>query len=349
VDAAIHLKGEPDRPGEKVKRRWLELLGGEPLPDDVADKTSGRLQLANWIADPKNPLTARVMVNRVWHYHFGAGLVKTPSDFGVRGLPPSNPELLDWLAHRFISEGWSLKKLHREILLSRTYALSSIVPPKKEPADGIIQVTNAAAVDPAVVDPDNRLHWRFNRRRLDAESLRDTMLFVSGSLDPSRLEQPHPFPAPEQWEFTQHHPFRATYPSNRRSVYLMTSRLTAQPFFQTFDGPDRNASSAVRDSSVTTVQALYFVNNEFVHEQAEKFAKRIEAIGNNDAERLQQAFLALVAREPSAEETQQMVTYLSTAREKLSQSGKPADQVESAAWASLCRAMFRTNEFLYID
>ncbi len=331
-NARVHLKGEPSRPGETVPRRWLEVFGAEPVPPEVAEKSSGRLQLANWVADAKNPLTARVLVNRVWHYHFGAGLVRTPSDFGVRGQAPDHPELLDWLASRFVEDGWSLKKLHKRIMLSRTY-----------------QLVSADVAQNLAVDPDNRLHWRYDRRRLDAESLRDTLLAVTGTLDASPLAEPHPFPPQDKWEFTQHHPFRGTYDTNRRSVYLMTARLNALPFFQAFDGPDRNASSAVRDSSVTTSQALFFMNDKFVHEQAERMAERLLREAGDDSARIQRAFDLTLHRAATDEERERLNTYLSKAREKLVSENVPEEKRERAAWSGLARSIFRTNEFLYLD
>ncbi len=181
--------------------------------------TSGRLELAQWITRADHPLTARVIANRVWQHHFGRGIVPTPSNFGVRGEPPSHPELLDWLAARLIASGWSIKDLHRQILLTRTYRLASEF-------DG----RNVG------IDPGNRWLWRFDRRRLDAESIRDAMLAVSGELDCCRSAA-HPFPPIEDWHWTQHGAFKAVYPSNNRSVFLMTQRLVKHPFLAIFDGP----------------------------------------------------------------------------------------------------------------
>ncbi len=186
------------------------------------------------------------MVNRIWQHHFGRGIVATPSNFGVRGEPPSHPELLDWLAARFVAGGWSIKAMHREIVLSATYQLSSD------------EDTRSAALD-----PDDRLLWRFPRRRLDAESIRDAMLAVAGRLDPSRPGR-HPFPPIEDWHWTQHDAFKTVYPSNHRSVYLMTQRLVKHPFLALFDGPDTNTSTDVRGRSTVPLQALWFLNNPFV-------------------------------------------------------------------------------------
>ena len=331
ADARVQLRGDPEKLGEVVPRKFLDLLGGATLPADAAG-TSGRLQLADWIADGKNPLTARVIVNRIWQHHFGAGIVTTPNDFGIRSTAPSHPLLLDWLATRLIADGWSIKRMHKRILLSRTYRLASADDPK-----------NLAA------DPANRWLWRHTRRRLDAESLRDTALLVSGVLDETPVTEPHPFPAPAKWEFTQHHPFRATYPSKHRSVYLMTARLTAAPFFQAFDGPDRNASTPVRDESVTTIQALYMMNDAFVAERATDFAKRLLRESTDPSARLTRAYALALQREPTTEERTQCEAHLAAARIRLRSGNESDADAEERIWASLARAFFRTNEFLYID
>ncbi|HLW79193.1 MAG TPA: PSD1 and planctomycete cytochrome C domain-containing protein [Terriglobia bacterium] len=217
-DASILLRGDPEKRGDVVSRHFLEILGGERMPSGAKD--SGRLELADWIADPKNPLTARVMANRIWEYHFGKGIVATPSDFGKRGKAPTHPELLDYLAARFIASGWSIKAMHRLIMLSRVYQLSSDGPPPNLQAD-----------------PGNDLYSRFNRQRLDAESIRDAMLKVSGDLDPT-VGTAHPFPPPAEWNWTQHKPFAAVYETNQRSVYLMVQRSQRHPYLSLFDGAD---------------------------------------------------------------------------------------------------------------
>lgn len=331
ADARIQIKGEPGKTGETVPRKFLDILGGHRLPE-AATQQSGRRQLADWIASPENPLTARVIVNRVWHYHFGDGLVRTPSDFGLRGLPPSHPELLDWLAQAFIADGWSFKQLHRRIMLSRVYQLSS--------AD---QEANLA------VDPINQWHWRFNRQRLDAESLRDTLLALSGALDKSPLGEPHPFPPRDKWEFTQHHPFKDTYPSNHRSVYLMQKRLTAMPYFQAFDGADPNVNTPNRDASVTAVQALYLLNNEFVHEQAARFAERIQTARSTDRERVEFAFETTLGRPPTTSEREQALQYVTSMQAQLSAAGRPPEDLARQPWTSFARVLFRLNEFAYLD
>ncbi len=332
-DAAVHLRGEPDHPGDVILRRFPEVLGGQMLSGDEINH-SGRRQLAQWITAPDNPRTARVMVNRVWQHHFGSGLVKTPNDFGVRGIPPTHPELLDWLASRFIEDGWSIKHLHRTIMLSRTYQLSSSVHDRDQEQRS---------------DPDNERYWRFNRQRLDAESLRDTLLLLSGDLDLEMPRQPHPFPGSEKWEYTQHHPFRDSYDSNKRSVYLMMARLNARPFFTTFDGADPNASTSSRDSSVTAVQSLYLLNGEFLQQQADKLAARILMLSDDHDQRISAAFELMVGRPPLDSEYQSVTQWMREMDGRLHESEESSDVREHETWTAFIRSILRTNEFLYVD
>ena len=333
ADAALQISGEPKKPGEIVPRGFLEVLGGQSLSGDDA-RQSGRRQLADWLTDRSNPLTARVMVNRIWQYHFGLGLVATPSDFGHRGLSPSHPQLLDWLASRFMSENWSMKSMHRLIMNSRVYQLES----KAESGTG--NVDNL---------PNASLRWRFSRSRLDAESLRDTLLLLSGELDSSMMTEPHPFPPVDKWQFTQHHPFRDSYESTRRSVYLMTARLNARPFFTTFDGADRNATTATRDSSVTTVQSLFLLNNDFVHQRAEKFADRLLNESSSNAGRLKLAFELATGRPPTVDEQVTAGEYFESLKQIIEPAKSEPENIERELWTSFARSIFRTNEFLYVD
>ena len=257
-DAAIQRGGDPGRPGPVVPRSgscfgFLKAVSCAAVPE----RSSGRAQLAQWITRDDHPLTARVIVNRVWQHHFGRGIVATPSNFGIRGEPPSHPELLDWLTAWFISHGWSIKDLHRQILLSRTYQLSSDFDQQN-----------------ALIDPGNRWLWHFQRSRLDAESIRDAMLSVSGQLD-RRRPPAHPFPPIETWRWTQHNAFKEVYASQHRSVFLMTQRLVKHPYLAIFDGPDTNTSTDVRPHSTVPTQALFLMNNPFVEAQAEAFARRL--------------------------------------------------------------------------
>ena len=323
VNARIQQRGEPARLGDEVPRRFLEVLGDDIVP---ADSGSGRLQLADWLTRPTNPLTARVFVNRVWQWHFGQGLVTTPSDFGSRGERPSHPALLDWLAFEFMSSGWSIKSLHRKIMLSRTYRLAS------NDHDESIQT-----------DPGNRWLWRYQRRPLDAESIRDSMLFVSGGLDRS-APQPHPFPDVNTWDFTIHRPFHAVYDSNHRSVYLMVQRNRRHPYLALFDAADPNQSVASRQPTTTPTQALFLMNSPFVHKQADLFAGRIVATSKQNVARVRFAFEAAHGRLPESSEFQDAVSFVSSYREKLD-----GPKSEQQAWAALARVLLTSNAFLYME
>jgi hypothetical protein len=330
-NARIQIKGEPDRPGAEVPRQFPAILGGQRLDDDVSASSSGRLQLAHWITAPDNPLTARVIVNRVWQRHFGTGLVSTTSDFGLRGEPASHPELLDWLAGEFIRSGWSIKQLHRTIMSSRTYLLSSL-----------------DAASNFAVDPQNRFLWKFNRQRLDAESIRDTLLALGGNLDREPQMGPYPIPPHKDWQYTQHHPFKGEYPNNKRSLYTMTKRLTVSPYYQNFDGPDPNVCTSNRDQSVTALQALYFTNDEFLYQQAERVAQKVLTDAGEEQQRMDRMFETILNRLPSSEESQWLRSHLSSVRER-AETAAAGHSAESLAWSSLARSLLKLNEFLYVD
>jgi hypothetical protein len=326
-NARIHKRGEPRELGEEVPRRFVAILGGDPLPPGAG---SGRLALAEWIARPQNPLTARVMVNRIWQHHFGTGLVATPNDFGTRGQRPTHPELLDYLAARFQSAGWSIKTMHRLIVLSRVYQLSA-----------------QASASLVTADPSNALLGRYPMRRLDAEALRDAMLAVSGKLDPG-MGGPHPFPPVERWGFTQHAPFSAVYETNRRSVYLMTQRLKRHPFLALFDGADTNASTPQRLVTTVPTQALFLMNDPFVHQQAEAFAARILSGAKEERERIRSAYERALARPPQASEYEEVGRFLQAYRNRRLSAGSAAERAERDAWAAFARTLLARNEFMFV-
>ncbi|NDD37669.1 MAG: DUF1553 domain-containing protein [Verrucomicrobia bacterium] len=356
ANARIHVRGDPTRLGEEVPRRFIQVLGGQPLPKDCGN--SGRLDLANWIADPANPLTARVLVNRLWQHHFGRGLVTTPNDFGTRGQAPTHPELLDFLAKKFIESGWSVKAMHRLILTSHTWQLAS--GPNANPfspaggegrGSSFFGLFGRSKPSPATAfaanstkDPNNTLWWRAERRRLDAESIRDALLFVSGDLDET-VGGAHPFPPVHTWGFTQHNQFFANYDNRQRTVYQMQQRLRKHPFLALFDGADPNSSTATREPSTTPLQSLFMMNDKFAHEQATKFAARVQQGEADEARQINRAFLALYARPPQPDELALATDYLTQFRAKLAAKKLPADQ----AWPSLSRALLGANEFLYLD
>ncbi|MBX9679335.1 MAG: DUF1553 domain-containing protein [Gemmataceae bacterium] len=329
ANVKMHLRGDPKRPGDEAPRRFPTILGGNMVPKETT--ASGRLELAQWLTDPKNPLPARVMANRIWQHHFGKGIVQTPNDFGKQGKAPTHPELLDYLAVRFIESGWSIKAMHKLILLSKTWQSASI---------DVEESTKA--------DPTNELSWKFNRRRLDAESLRDALLFVSGELDETPAG-PHPFPPAQGFAYTQHNPFVATYETKRRSVYLMQQRLRKHPYLALFDGADPSSSTAVRLPSTTPLQALFLMNDPFAHHSATKFAQRIVATAKSDEERVVLAHQIALSRPPASEEKQECLSFLDRYRERLTTLQTPRDQADLQAWSAFARAMLGSNEFLFTD
>ena len=324
-DARLQVKGDPETLGPEVPRRFLQVLGGQPVASGAG---SGRRDLAEWVADPRNPLTARVIVNRLWQGHFGEGLVRTPDNFGVRGDPPTHPELLDWLAARLVLDGWSLKKLHRLMTLSETYGRASDDDERN-----------------AGIDPDNLSLWRFERRRLTAEEIRDAMLAVSGDLDPTP-GGPHPFPDSKSWGYTQHNPFTAVYDHNRRSIYLMTQRIKRHPFLALFDGPDPNSCTGRRDSTIVPTQALFFLNDPFVHARADGLSTRLMALPD-DASRLDRATRLLFGRPPLESEVRRLAGFLASSESEATD--KPAAERLRDDWAGWLRVMFSSNEFCYVD
>jgi hypothetical protein len=276
------------------------------------------------------------MANRLWQYHFGRGLVKTSNDFGVRGLPPTHPELLDHLASKFVQSGWSVKSMHRLIMLSRTYQLAS------EQDAAVLQHAEAQT---SAVNPTD-LYVHFQRRRLSAEEIRDSILQVSGELDSARGEG-HPFPSPVSWGFSQHGPFIAVYDNNLRSVYLMTQRLKRHPFLGLFDGSDPNASTADRLGTTVPTQALFFLNDAFVHAKAAAWADKLIANGRSESQQIDLAWHQAFDRAATTEELISSAEYLAAAREELAVLN--ATDADRRALASWLRTLLGSNEFLHVD
>ena len=329
VNAHVFVKGEPKTLGPEVPRGFPQILGGEKVPAE--EQGSGRLELAQWITDSKNPLTARVIVNRVWQWHFGRGLVATPDDFGTRGEAPSHPELLDYLTSRFIAGGWSIKKLHKLMMLTRTYQLATGDNSRNDAKDAA-----------------NKFLWKFNPRRLDAEEIRDALLAVSGNLDMTPGKE-QPFPPEMQWKYTQHEAFLANYETNKRSVYLMQQRIRRQPFLELFDGPDPNAVTGVRQVTTSALQALYTMNDPFFHEQADALAVRVAMRYSTDEDRVRYAYMLVYGRPPALDEILDARQFLTSARESLEGTSLPEDRKYREAWASLMRVLLSSNEFLTLD
>ncbi len=307
---------DPVGPGALALVRELEAEFKLPRPDDEGAR---RAALAEWITSTKNPLTRRSLVNRVWSYHFGKGIVDTPNDFGFNGGRPSHPELLDWLASEFLDTGESIKKLHRLIVTSAVYRQSSQPHPKH-----------------AAIDADNRLLWRMNRGRLDAESLRDALLLVSGKLDPLpggpgfdlfRFKDDHsPIYDYATFDKTEH-PGTA-----RRTVYRFVVRSVPNPFLECLDCADPNISTPVRNTTNTALQALALLNDPFVVRQAEHFAGRLNQVQGDETLKVEVAYRLALGRLPTADEKAMLSAY--AAKHGLPQ---------------MCRLLFNTNEFLFVD
>lgn len=313
----IQFRGEPDQPGAEVSRGFIKALGGKPLPDGTSG--SGRMELAQWLTRPDHPLTARVMVNRIWQHHFGQGLVRTPNDFGIRGQPPADPVLLDHLATQFIRNGWSIKSMHRLIMLSMTYQQAS--------------------------GPTAALYTGYPRRRLSAEEIRDAILAITGELDAVPGHE-HPFPSPISWGFTQHAPFNAVYTHNKRSVYLMTQRLKRHPFLALFDGADPNVSTADRLVTTVPTQSLFFLNDPFIHTASERWAHRLRNSSSNESDLIIRAYRQAFGRLPSDAEIRDATAFLASYRAELQAETKDSLGVRSLA--AFLRTLFGCNEFLHV-
>lgn len=326
----MHLRGDPEKQGDEIQRRWLEILGGHLVPEGAG---SGRRQLAEWLTDPANPLVARVIVNRIWQKHFGKGLVSTPNDFGTRGHQPTHPELLDWLALRFQETDWSVKAMHRLILHSATWRQASLA---------TAQTDSERSRE---IDPANQLYWRFDRRRLSAEELRDSLLLASGELD-TTPGGPHPIPPSSTWSFSQHVPFSGVPETNKRSVYLLTLRNRRHPFLGLFDGADPNATTPVRQVTTVPTQSLYFMNDEFFHGRSVVLAQKL--LENPDeVSRLTDLFRTLLQRSPTPSERQTIKRFLD--EYQIAVQDLPAAEQTAAVWAAAARLLMSSNEFLYPD
>ena len=334
-DVQIFRAGNPAALGDLAPRGFLLILGGQKLPP--GEKGSGRLELADWITSKQNPLTARVWVNRVWQWHFGAGIVQTPSDFGVRGKAPTNPALLDYLTTRFIDSGWSTKSLHKLICMSRAYQLAS---------DNLNQ--KMAERDESIDAPNTYL-WRFNPRRLEAEEVRDSLLADAGILKRGE-DGPHPFPEESTWHFTQHKPFVDDYPTYHRAIYLLQQRIRKQPFLEVFDGADTNSSTAIRDNETSPVQALFFMNDPLAYESADHLATRLQLAARNDDDRqIDMAFELCLNRPATKPEIAAAHDYLAQVGPELRKAGVPAEFEPHQAMASYLRILLSSDEFFFID
>ncbi len=300
-------RGDYNQPLDEVSAAAPEILGREKL--------SRRVELAEWIASPENPLTARVMVNRIWQHHFGRGLVGTPSDFGVKGEKPSHPELLDWLASEFIRRGWSIKEMHRLIMTSKTYRQST-----------------EASREAMQVDPDNRLYSRMNRIRLEGEVIRDSLLAISGHLNLQMGGRGVMPPIPKElfagvsgWSATT-----SDAEMNRRSVYIFARRNLRFPFLEVFDAPDSNMSCPARERSTTAPQSLTLLNSDEVMAAAQASANLIAKETQDTETQVREAYVRILGRGPSEKELVISRSFL-----------------RSSPLSELCRGLFNLNDFVY--
>jgi hypothetical protein len=356
----VHLRGDPYSKGEEVQPGFLSILdpgNAKITPPQRIDSTGRRTVLANWLVDPKNPLVARVMVNRIWQYHFGTGIVATPGDFGRMGSRPTHPELLDYLASTFVENGWSIKKLHKTILLSNTYRQSSD--------------TQAKA---AAADPDNKLMWRYGRHRLEAEAIRDSMLQLSGLLN-SKMGGPGVFPPVPEGTVSALSATAAAggwssekdpEQNNRRSVYIFVRRNLRYPMLQEFDSPNTFDVWHTRRNTVTAPQALDILNNDLILEWSRATAGKVLGTGiraSEPWEYIDRAFKLAYGRAAAPDElktasafwdqqTAIMVKRLAAEGSKVPMPSKTVDGMEparAAAFVDLCHMLFASNEFLYIN
>jgi hypothetical protein len=326
-------RGELVKPREVMSPAFPSaLVGGDRRPDfATVPATQRRAALARWLTAADNPLTARVLVNRVWGWHFGEGLVRTPNDFGKQGEPPAHPELLDWLARDCMDHGWSLKHLHRRILLSATYRLGS-----------------SAAGRGTEVDPENRLLWHFPRRRLEGEAVRDNMLACAGTLNTKQFgpavvpplngpELSGLFDAKTKWPVTAD-----ASEHTRRSVYLLARRTFVYPLFAAFDPPEVMTSCPRRMPTVVPAQALTLLNSPLAREQSTAFARRlVKECGNEPEKTIARAWQLAYGRTASPAEAERAVAFLKKRTDALGE--------RQAALAELCLALFNANEFIYLD
>jgi hypothetical protein len=336
ADMRLTIRGNPYALGETMPRGLVRVAMWGPQPE-IPVGESGRRQLAEWVADARNPLTARVAVNRVWQKLFGEGLVRSVDYFGTRGDMPSHPELLDHLAHRFMREGWSQKKLVRTLALSRTYRLASDPP-------------RAAIPDPRSKDPENKLLWRMNRQRLDAESIRDAMLVASGRLAAPSGGPGLPLEFPENvsglpvTEKSNHPQFSLKKEREsqvyERTLYLPVVRTGTQPgtarLRDVFDFPQPAQFTGKRGETTVPTQSLYLLNADLIRERGEDLARELLAVPDEEAVRVARLWLRVLGRPVTPAEREDAFAFLQASR----------SAGETLAWTELVRALFGTNEFL---
>ncbi len=335
ADLRVHLRGNYLTLGTPVPRRFPRILAGDEQKP-VGSAGSGRLELAQWIAQHDNPLTARVMVNRLWRWHFGRGIVASVDNFGRLGTPPSHPQLLDWLATRFVEEKWSVKAMHRQIMQSATY-----------------QMSTSYSSGAAAIDPDNALLWRFNRRRMEAEEVRDALLAISGRLSDATggsLMQ-H-----KQHEYAKNESNNAHYDKSLlRTVYLPVMRSGLHDAMIAFDFADPSVSNGDRAATTVAPQALYLMNSDVLMQSAEALAANLlkpaapGAPEIDDPARVAQLYQRALGRKVTDVESSQRVEFLQRYETALTAKQPDAKARRAAAWSALCRVILASTEFVYVE
>jgi len=329
VDCPIYVRGEIESKGPIVPRGLVAVLNTGTTPK-IDTSHSGRLEMADWLTTKDNPLTARVMANRVWQHLFGEGIVRTADNFGATGAQPSHPELLDYLATRFMADGWSVKKLVRSVVLSHAYQISSTFDQK-----------NYAA------DPDNALLWRANQRRLDAEAIRDAMLTASGQLDLKPATGSVIEKIGDAYVGKAIRPSSFTADSKKRSVYMPIVRDFVPDILGLFDFAEPSLVVANRDVTNVPSQALFMLNSPFVFAQSEQMARRL--LNDKDVEdnrRINSAYLLALSRSPTEAEHARAEQFLSRITQEAQ--GKSAAKATETAWTTFCQALLACAEFRYV-
>jgi len=331
----IAVRGNHRNPGDPVPRNFPSVMRDEGSSVQLPDNQSGRLQLAEWLASPDHPLTSRVIVNRIWRWHFGRGLVASTDNFGVLGDKPTHPELLDWLAHQFATSGWSMKSLHRLIMTSSVYQMDS---------------QHVQASEFSVVDPEMELLWRFHRQRLDAEQIRDSILQVSGRLDRSLGGKTVPL-RNRQFVFDHTSIDHTKYGSLRRAVYLPVIRNNLYTMFEQFDFPDPTMPTGNRNTTVVAPQALIMMNSELVIDSADALARILIDERSDPEHRVELAYIRTLSRNPAdAEMTAALDFVLAMTNDRTATDSNDAVQrsAELQAWSLFCQTLLASNEFIYV-
>ena len=331
ADAPLLRRGNPTQPGKPVTRRFPTVLTRD-IAVSLPVKQSGRLELADWLTRPEHPLPARVMANRVWRWHFGQGLVRSVDNFGLIGEKPSHPELLDWLATEFANSNWSVKHLHRVIVMSATYRQSSL--PSNANLDR---------------DADNQLLWRFAPHRLEAEAIRDSLLAVSGQLDRTMGGPSITHVKNREFFFDHTSTDKTNYDSRRRAVYLPVVRNNIYDLFQLFDSTDGTVINGNRITTTVATQALFWMNSELVMTSADAIANKLLAAKLDDNQRAERLLATTLMRPATATEVQRYTAAVNRFDDQIKPTEPHPDKRRLRAWSLVCQVVLASNEFVTVQ